>query len=265
MPRVLGGLGNQLFMIANAYAYSLRNNYRLVLTTKHKYDSKTRPFYYDNLLSKLSPLIKNNVEINTVYKEPRYNHDVIPDMNGQDIVLEGYFQSEKNFYDYRHEVKSLFDFSDYNQFVDTWRKESGLIGKTVVAVHIRRGDYLLNPHIHTLTSKEYIESSMKILEYSLGYRPVYLYFSDDLDWVRENFVLKGMDRICYTDSDYEDFVIMKSCNHFIISNSSFSWWAAYLSNSDPHKKVFVPKWFGEGIKEEFEDIYVPGWIRMEIN
>jgi len=119
---------------------------------------------------------------------------------------------------------------------------------------------LKNPNYHPSQTLNYYEEAKKILQDKLGFRPTYLYFSDDKQWVRDNFTLEDSDKIVEFDHDYEEFITMKKCDHFVIANSSFSWWAAWLSDSE-NKIVVAPKiWFGPQANSNWKDIYCENWI-----
>jgi hypothetical protein len=128
--------------------------------------------------------------------------------------------------------------------------------ENTVAVHIRRGDYLL---AGTELTIDYFYHAMQLVEERLG-KVTYCFFSDDIDWVRENFgekenylFLSGIEGTTYLD----EYACMCRCSHYIIANSSFSWWPAYL-NADPDKIVIAPKvsfWRG--------DFYPESWITLE--
>jgi GR25 family glycosyltransferase involved in LPS biosynthesis len=62
------------------------------------------------------------------------------------------------------------------------------------------------------------------------------------------------------EKDYDEFLMMQSCRHFIISNSTFSWWAAYLSKSTDKIVIAPSKWFGPKGPKNWQDIYLPDWI-----
>ena len=87
--------------------------------------------------------------------------------------------------------------------------------------------------------------------------PIYLVFSDDIDWVKKHLKINGT--VIYISDmgykDYEEFTIMKHCRHDIIANSTFSYWAAYL-NQNQGKNVIYPKTW------EKHDIIPDGWIAM---
>lgn len=113
-----------------------------------------------------------------------------------------------------------------------------------VCVHVRRGDYLLPQYAQLQVCNEaYYTEAIRQARLELD-NPVFYVFStghDDIEWVRQNYHLG--DNVRYVDldnPDYEELRLMYTCKHFIISNSTFSWWAAVLSHESPEKKVWCP-------------------------
>lgn len=87
-------------------------------------------------------------------------------------------------------------------------------------------------------------------------------FSDDADWVKDNIVFPG--EVFYQPprvTPLETLYLMKACKHFIISNSSFSWWGQYLSNNDNKIVIGPAKWYVDGRKT---DIIEEEWIKIEV-
>lgn len=110
-----------------------------------------------------------------------------------------------------------------------------------VCVHVRRGDYM-NPGNEWLQVCDF-SYYKRAIEYMNSHisNPVFFIFSNthnDLEWIKENydFGIKPV-YVDMNNKDYEELTIMSSCRHFIISNSTFSWWASYLSDSE--KKIIV--------------------------
>ena len=106
------------------------------------------------------------------------------------------------------------------------------------SIHVRRGDYVKLKHIYHNLDKDYY---IKCLEKINPHGPIYI-FSDDMDWCKKNLTITEA-VYCEGNSTLEDFNLMRSCNHNIISNSTFSWWAALL-NLNEDKKIIQPSvWF----------------------
>jgi GR25 family glycosyltransferase involved in LPS biosynthesis len=260
-PHLTGGLGNQLFMIANAYAYSLRTNSNFII--EDKIHCNKRPSYFDNLLSNLKIYLGENINF-PKFNEPFFRYSQISeDFSKQNISFYGYFQSEKYFKDYEKEIRELFKTPESIENIIQKIKESQFDEKEIlVALHIRRTDYLKLPDFHPVLNKEYYESGKKIIEERLGFRPTYLYFGDDKPWVLENFTLEFNDKIIEFENDYEEFVLMSKCNHYIIANSSFSWWASWLSEAKEKIIIAPEKWFGPSGPQDYYDIYTENMIKI---
>lgn len=114
-----------------------------------------------------------------------------------------------------------------------------LSNENTVSIHIRRGDFLrLNRNI---SQSDYYAKAIELIEEKLE-KPVYMVFSDDIDWVKRNLHIPG-ENIYVSEmgfEDYQELTIMKHCKHNIIANSTFSYWAAYL-NKNEQKIVICPK------------------------
>jgi GR25 family glycosyltransferase involved in LPS biosynthesis len=263
-----GGLGNQLFQIANGFAYSKRNNKKLLIYSVWNNMSKSRPSYWRSYLKNLDhytihPRIVKKVKS---YMEPKFSYNPIP-VSNQSITLKGYYQSEKYFEDYKNEIKELFQLPEDLQpnLENILNFKEGIC----VAVHIRRGDYLKNPNFHICLQKEYYEKAKQVVEEKLGFIPNYYYFSDDIEWVKNEFKddIRENDKFISNYKDYEEMYIMEKCDHFIVANSSFSWWAAWLSSTqnEENKIVIAPDtWFGYSGPQDYQDIYCEKWIKINI-
>ena len=177
-------------------------------------------------------------------------------VDGENIYFDGYWHSEKYFAHYRKEIIEQFVFTNarIEKVFNLLRKSSE---DKLVAVHIRRGDYVSqnNPNIR---DEEYYLKAMDRMK-SLLSCPVFCFFSDDMEWVKEKFgkfdgaVFINEDKVL---SDIEEFQLMAKCDHFIISNSSFSWWAAWL-NQNQEKKVVVPQFW-----KDKKDMMLEEWIKI---
>jgi hypothetical protein len=229
-----GGLGNQLFQIANGYAYSLRYNKNFYISRTWYGLKPERPSYWDSIFKHLQSYLKDPSEFKgTFYREPTWNYKEIPFISG-DVIFDGYFQCEKYFEDKSEEIRKLFN-------IYPEPKSSSDIS---VAVHIRRGDYLKFPNVHPVLQKEYYDEAKKYIEEKINNKPRYIYFSEDTQWVKETFKndITEKDKIISDMLDIEEFQMMINCNHFILANSTFSWWASWFADS---KQIVAPKiWFG---------------------
>lgn len=177
------------------------------------------------------------------------------------------FQSWKYFKGYDEQIKNEFlvteKMSDKNNEI---LKDIKLTNS--VCVHIRRGDYTNSFYSSTLQicNYDYYKRAMQYIATKVE-NPTFYIFSnshEDHEWIKEHY--KFDYNVIYVDldnPDYEELRLMYSCKHFIISNSSFSWWAQYLSKSEEKEVVAPSKWHLEkGINTE--DIYMPNWHVIEV-
>jgi hypothetical protein len=141
------------------------------------------------------------------------------------------------------------------------------IGHTT-AVHVRRGDYLHYPQHHPILPLDYYRRAAEIVRTE---RPdtMFVVFSDDVDWCESSSLAEALggqslfqrDVICRVGAphDLPDLLLMMACNRHIIANSTYSWWAAYLS-ADP-APIYPSVWFGpayEGVpwQKMLPDIWI---------
>lgn len=184
-----------------------------------------------------------------------------------DVYLEGYWQSEKYFWKIGDLLRRVYDTNGPVQYLmqkGVWQRcaggqksaaqyAMGINNTRSVSVHIRRGDYL-TPENQALfggicTEAYYIEG-MRLMRERYPGCSFYL-FCNDKEWARENYAGRGDVTLVdlphgdensideKMDLDCAEFVLMSRCKHHILANSSFSWWASYLSPG-PDSFVLVP-------------------------
>jgi hypothetical protein len=255
-----GGLCNMLFQIAATKSLAIDNNtyfsfpnlisHLNYLNSDDIFNPKLKhSFEYLNLFDKLSySMIQRDIKLLIFPFEY-----VKPEKIEGDVLIDGFFQSEKYF---KHNRQSILDMFIFNFKLD--KKYDFFKEKKVTSVHVRRGDYLNYPNHHPTQSLEYYLQSFEILK---GETELFVVFSDDINWCKENLKLNNVIYI-ENEKDYIELYLMSICSHNIISNSSFSWWGAWL-NKNENKKVIGPlKWFGEAIKHNTNDILPEQWIKI---
>lgn len=269
--KLIGGLGNQLFQYATAKALALHkgqelyidksafNNYELRAYGLHNFNVKVKIYKQPSkIIRKL--LVKFGV--NTNYKEQSfaYNSELFK-IKSKNILLDGYFQCEKYFSEFRTEIlKDLKIVSPLKK--ETQEQLKNIAKVNSVSIHIRRGDYLQNEK-HNTSKEDFYKDAMALIENKIE-NPVYFMFSDDMEWVKTNF--KTNVETVYIDfndanTDYEDLKLMTACKHNIIANSSFSWWAAWL-NTNENKTVIAPQqWFNDE-SQDYSDVIPNTWIKL---
>jgi SAM-dependent methyltransferase len=179
------------------------------------------------------------------------------------IFLHGYWQNEAYFADAAEEIRAAFPpRADGSEAA--LRKD--IEGTNSLALHVRRGDYAADPKLRSrfgTCSISYYEGCLAEARRRLGPLKVFL-FSDDLAWAREKLRLPPGSVAVSPPQDTDGlagFDVMRRCRHFIISNSSFSWWAAWLGET-AGSLVFAPSpWFMSG--EDDGGIVPARWIRAD--
>lgn len=244
--RNMGRLGNYLFECATSWAYAKKHNLDFTVPTK-THNKFWDPIYLQHLAKPMPPRPQ------IVIKEKGHQYQELPfdeSWRNKNIILEGYWQSQKYFDWCRDELLEAFAIP--------WNPHND------VSIHVRRGDYLQYPDKHPVVPREYYVEALKIFSL-LGYKDFYV-FSDDIKWCKEFFpTLNNGFRFHYSEgkSEMEDLIGISSCAHFINSSSTYSWWGSYLGR-DPKKIVVTPKlWFVPGHGNLIVDDIVPSnWLKL---
>jgi len=170
----------------------------------------------------------------------------------RDTCLVGFFQTERYFSHISDRIRKEFTFKpniigDCNEILEMFDNP--------IALHIRRGDYLINGGNHHNLSNEYYEQALKEFDDD---RQVVI-FSDDPEWCLKQPLFDG-DRFIVSEGNgpYHDLYLMSQCSDFIIANSTYSWWGAWLGNRG---KVIAPNvWFGpNNSHKSLKDLYPKHW------
>jgi hypothetical protein len=247
--KLKGGLGNQLFQVAAAFAYSKKHKTELYLDASEWHGSQGKnALEYKDTIFKNFTFDDGYPRSIFLYNEPRFNYDEItrPECDQPCMKLEGYFQSLKYFEDYKDEFIEMLNLPDPHYYPDP----------DDVGVHIRRGDYLIHHHIHNICDHDYF---VRALEEFPNKKNINI-FTDAKDTTRDQVFHLGNDaRIIDGGNELIDFTLLSRHTNIIASNSSFSWWASLIGT--PKKKIIVPKiWFKNF--QDHEDIYREDFTRL---
>jgi hypothetical protein len=275
--RLTGGLGNQLFGLAAGLSQARRLGCRLVLDARNYGQREIRSFELGHLGYEViwplpaeqnlgQKLIRRSLDPTrnlTVFKEAGFNFDDSINQIKPGSLLLGYFQSFKYFVDIECELERLLQDAAIN--IDDSRYPT--LESDVVTMHVRRGDYLDEKTIsfHGLATTNYFNRSLGFLN-SKFKRATVNVFTDspghlDLAMFRTEFELNLVDDKLL--SSIEALNVMSRANAFIMSNSSFSWWAAWLmSRRNDRSEVIAPRpWFASGASAH--DLLKPDWITLD--
>jgi len=280
--RLQGGLGNQLFQYAagKALATHLNKSFKLETITSLQKDRRRSIALNDfqaafDLASRkevkrfvqFPSLYRHPVSLfktgRNIYHEPHFHFDENFFNIADPVFLDGFWQSPLYFKPIEDSIRK--DFRVRAELINNViEKGKELEGKSSIAVHVRRGDFL-NPKIaayHGVLDATYFEKAIRLVKDKAAGASVY-FFSDDIDWVKQNLSLdKDAEFVSsFTRSAIEDFYLMTKCRHNIIANSSFSWWPAWL-NANPDKIVVAPeKWFADS-SINTNDLIPGNWTRI---
>jgi hypothetical protein len=265
ITRICGGLGNQMFIYAAAKSLSERLNIPLFVDSKSAYinyyykhnfelDIYNINFNNANKLESINfrfgryvrflirkfPFLLNPFGIKYIFEDHINNNILDVSDRNKILLLEGYWQNEVFFKDVSEILKKEFTFKIDISEQSRKLAEKIQSKKNSVCIHARRlygqpaSDNVL-PSNNGIDVSYYLNSIDKIKN-SLS--DVHFYcFSDYPQWFKENLPLDEnytiVDLHNYSDDNtFEDFWLMTQCKHFIISNSTFSWWAAWLSERE---------------------------------
>jgi hypothetical protein len=175
------------------------------------------------------------------------------------VSLQGYFQTEKYFKHIEDEIRKDFTFKD--EILKPCKEMISSV-ENPVALHVRRTDYLTNSENHFNLSLDYYSAALKHFDDDRNV----IVFSDDPQWCKEQELFSD-DRFLVSENtdNRVDLCLMTLCDDFIIANSSYSWWGAWLS-TNKNKKVIAPfQWFGKtGYTKDHntKDLIPNDWTRI---
>ena len=241
--RTYGRMGNFLFQICATIGYALKHGQEFSIPN-HTSNPHWNPIYCQHLVNPNYIQHKEDVLLNEngmQYQEIEWRDE----WKDKQVVLNGYWQSEKYFKEYRNELLYLLNFP-YE------KKEN------YVSIHVRRGDYLHLRNKHPEVSKEWYLEAMRLFP---DYK--FKFFSDEIDWCRKEFAERSNCEFSTNRGEVADLIEMSCCEHNINSSSTFSWWGAWL-NKNENKKIITPKkWFQDGwMNMDTKDVVPENWIKL---
>jgi FkbM family methyltransferase len=266
---VMGGLGNQLYMIAAALEYGLLTGRSCVFRRKWA-TVELRPPYWASLFMDLPQLSDQQWESKTKnavpYVDLKPGYRTIPDYKDKpDVLVGGYFQSPK-YFDLLRVKDRLFPkpLQTYAQRIlqDTLSGFSA----SVAFMHFRRGDYKGLQHAHNILPMSYYERASG--EFASNIRFLVFAEAEDMQAIQKEIAQSAVlskRHIMYVDvriPDYIQLLMMAHCPEGgIVANSSFSAWAAYL-HPISNTIVAPTKWFANQQESTLADLCLPSWIRI---
>jgi GT2 family glycosyltransferase len=266
-PNLTGRIANKMFQISQLLAmkYTLEEK---EIPVKICYSAGEYSCFTD-----IHP-ITSNLNSLKQWKEPDdFSFREIPVSEySSGIMISGFVQSERYFLHYRDRIIKhwlgnpkipLADVTNaYHKLIDHVDDQKD---RHTIAIHIRRGDYTHLSDRHPVIPMPYY---LRAIEYSelLHPKSLYLIFTDDKKWAADqdwpvSVKLVSTDNLDPQTRDLYEIILMSRCKSFIIANSTFSWWGAYLSGSS--EVVYPEVWFGPSLSSlSTRDLCPPSWHQL---
>ncbi len=261
-----GRLGNQMFQYATLFSKAKSGGCKFAVPDLAFENGKLFRYELLNTFSNLSADIVTRESIQDimsqqrgVYREPSFVYDQNFHLISSHVDLFGYFQSEMYFKDCRSDIINEFSFDQkVKASALMMLQECRKAYPKVCSLHIRRGDYLNLSDYHTNLDVNYYNPAIQhIMSLTQG-NVSFLVFSDDIEWAKT--FIQDRTRVVFSESkDHSvDMCAMSLCDYHIIANSSFSWWGAWLSNSEC--TLAPSQWFGPRGPAEWDSVYCQNWL-----
>jgi len=291
-----GGLGNQMFQYALGYTLSKIKKvplaFDLRLMEEHKIKPsprnvprdfdldifgikkdvvskkdliKTLQFSNSYRLRKYISIILDKLNLFVFFEKKRIFYKRVFNNNFKNIYLDGLWQSEKYFKDYREEILRIFNFDKINKKKKNINFLKKIDVSKSICLNVRRTDFINNPE-HNVVNVDYYKNAILKFQNILGNNFKIYVFSDDLEWCKKK--LRFINSINFVEHEFAgykfyDYLYLMSCfKNFIIPNSSFGWWACWLSRYKD-KIIMTPERWSGLVDENLIEIVPPEWIRIK--
>lgn len=279
--RLSGGMGNQMFQYATGRALAVKYDVPLRLDTTYLLDRTPRSNFtfreYDldvfcvqaEVISSQKSSWQLKVEkIKNKLLRPRgveksFSFDPTVLSWGPEVTLQGYWQSPKYFSEIEDVIRA--DFTLNHPLPENTKTLLAEIQSTAsVAIHVRRGDYVGHAFHDIDLGQSYYDAGLRHITSKHAIEKIYA-FSDDIEWCKTNLHFDIV--TTFVGPEYagqkgeEHLMLMSACRHFIIANSTFSWWGAWLcTNSE--KIVVAPRQWFKDTSIDTDDLIPSEWLRL---
>ena len=275
--KLQGGLGNQMFEYAFARTIQeQKKDKKLILDTSDFQYDKQREYSLGHFILNENIEIDSSGKFNLWYDQrknpllkvgfkfwPKFQFQTLKlfgiyvwdyakyipvdvSKKHKNILLHGLWQSDKYFSQISEIIRKEFAVKDEpSQGNKAWLER--ISSANAVCVHIRRGDFLAKGSVLLTCSNSYYLKAMEIISKKVN-EPEFFIFSDDIEDVKKIFEFPGyqITLVNQSNPDYEELSLMSKCKHFIIANSTFSWWSSLLSENED-KVIVAPRlWYSDG-------------------
>jgi Glycosyl transferase family 11 len=245
VPCVVGGLGNQMFIITAGYIVHKYTNAPLYIlqNTLENNPHNIKHYNYNDSIFKYFgthlPISRDDIEVFSDYRKFELHNAFypwFPEAIQAGTLMIGYYQFYPPIEVFENEIRNLFlkGLEDYRAKIPDYSNYAFL--------HVRHGDYLTKPDIHYIQPVEYYKVAVDHLLQTTKVQKI-LVFSDDINWVKsEPFFSSNIFEIYDSDDELETLACMSKCTAgAICANSTFSWWGAFLGTHGNRAPVYVPQ------------------------
>lgn len=243
-----GNLGNHLFQIASTIGIATRNDQ----------DFGFSEWVFAKNFNKELPSYDATIEYERVNEKNFHYSDLVLKQGQYD--LHGWFQSEKYFN--IDKTKKYLKFRD-EIIEEVKRKYKDILLKRNILISVRRGDFVHNPYYFQLDYKYYF---LAITTQFPDWQTCNLIFtSDNINYCKKHFNFLQNAVFIEKSSAIEQLVLGSLCDDFVISNSTFSWWQAWLGEKEESKIIRpIHNLRGDfGIKNDDKDYFPDRWIPFD--
>jgi hypothetical protein len=265
----MGGLGNQLFQLCALISYSIDHNLTFGIRRVSGSSSpfRIRNVYWTDFLQSLSPFLYDTISYPIGYEEPHFHYAKMPEKIADNTLIHGYFQSYRYFDHNFNAIDGLLNISTQRQNLGTDQNMNNSI-----SIHFRIGDYAKLQQQHPVLSINYYINALNHICKETGNNQwTVVYYYEHCDWTTvDNNILQlraifpNMTFIScdHTLPDWQQMLHMSLCQHNIIANSTFSWWAAYLNMKVGTGQIvcYPTDWFGIKLTSDTKDLFFDTWI-----
>lgn len=278
-----GGLGNQMFQYAAGLAVALRTGSRLRLDLTVLDRDEKRDFGLDALRAEAELVRADDAEpmpfedLNALRDEAERRYGATPVVErgnsfdnelktaSANSLLVGYWQSDRYFEGAEGAVTEAFSLrSPSDEFLEA---RSRIKSEPTVAVHVRRGDYAADRSVQRvigLIDESYFRDAAKAISARTGVHRFHV-FSDDVAWCTRHLDLPGECSVASAQlRDAEELRLIAACDHAVVSNSSFSWWGAWLGSA-PNRMVVAPESWFPGVDSRAGSRIPAGWATVPMS
>ena len=288
--KLLGGLGNQMFQLATGISLAKRLKADLFLDVRTFFQEEESSnetkrelqvdrfllpefkildsdLAYSDLLEKKSRFIFPMRWKSLLESGCHFHHEIMS-IQGN-IILDGFWQSERYFKNIRDYLTDFFTIADTKSLEDISHIVALIRSTKSVSLHVRRGDYVSNDkaaRIHGTCSLKFYRESILMMQLQVDVDCHYFIFTDDIEWCESNISPMIMNSVIVSTftnglEPFIDMYLMSICEHNILSNSSFSWWGGWL-NKNLDKHVICPSRWTLDDAYNHDDRIPENWLKL---